>query len=69
MREKNGRVRDIVCARTSAFYVVVNKDLHRAHQRLGKSLAAVQDALNTSAGVAQSLAALNQKLGGLEPLL
>jgi len=69
LREKNERVRLQTCARTSAFYVAVNKELHKAQQRLGKSVAVVQDALNTSAGVAQSLASLNQKLDGLQPVL
>jgi hypothetical protein len=69
LREKNERVRLQTCARTSAFYVAVNKELHKAQQRLGKSVAVVQDALNTSAGVAQSLASLNQKLEGLQPVL
>ena len=69
MREKNVRVREVTCARTSAFYVATNKDLHKAHTRLGKSLAVAQEALNVSSGNAEQLQTLISKLDILKPIV
>lgn len=69
VREKNQRVRDLSCARTSAFYVATNKDLHKAHTRLGKSLAVAQESLNVSAGNLEQLQSLISKLDILKPVV